>query len=139
MNRRRVTFFSAVILVALAAGVPTVRAAWTQLKPPATAIPTTIVKRGQVDTNVHAIGELRTTRSTLLFAPPAGGQMRLLSLESTGNAVKAGQVVMMFDPSDQENTLEEQRALLREAELEIEKNKADGAAQTAQDQVDLLA
>jgi HlyD family secretion protein len=137
MTRRRLTFI-ALVLLAIVAGVPTVRAAWTQLKPMPSAIPTTIVKRGQVDTNVHAIGELRTKKTTLLFAPPAGGQMRLLTLEMTGTPVKAGQVVMTFDPSDQENTLEEQRALLREADLEIEKNKADSAAQAAQDQVDLL-
>jgi HlyD family secretion protein len=96
------------------------------------------VKRGQVDTNIYATGELRTTKSTLLYAPPAGGQMRLLTLETTGSAVKAGEIVMSFDPSDQQNTLEEQEALLREADLEIEKNKADGAAQAAQDEVDLL-
>jgi HlyD family secretion protein len=137
MTRTRLTII-VVVLLAIVAGVPTVRAAWTQLKPAPSAIPTTVVKRGQVDTNVHAIGELRTTKSTLLFAPPAGGQMRLLTLQMTGEPVKAGDIVMTFDPSDQENTLEEQRALLREADLEIEKNKADSAAQTAQDQVDLL-
>jgi multidrug efflux pump subunit AcrA (membrane-fusion protein) len=129
----------AVVLLAIAAGVPTVRAAFTGLKPASpTAIPTTIVKRGQVDSNVYAIGEMRTTKSTLLFAPASGGQMRLLSIEGTGAPVKAGEVVMTFDPSDQQNTLEEQEALLHEADLEIEKNKADGAAQAAQDEVDLL-
>lgn len=137
MTRGRLTLLIVVVL-AVAAGVPSVRAAWRQLEPAAIEIPTTRVKRGQVDTNIYANGELRTTRSTLLFAPPAGGQMRLLSLEQTGAAVKAGEIVMSFDPSDQQNTLEEQEALLREADLEIEKNKADSAAQAAQDDVDLL-
>jgi HlyD family secretion protein len=138
-TRRRFTAV-AIALVAVAVAVPTVRAAWswTRIEPARSTVPTTIVKRGQVDTNVHAIGELRTTKSTLLFAPPAGGQLRLLTLEATGSPIKAGDVVMTFDPSDQENTLEEQRALLREADLEIEKNKADSAAQAAQDEVDLL-
>jgi len=131
----------AIALVVLAAAVPGVRAAWNWSRidsSPAMAIPTTVVKRGQVDTNIYANGELRTTKSTLMFAPPAGAQMRLLTLLATGSPVKAGDVVMSFDPSDQENTLEEQRALLREAELEIEKSKAEGAAQAAQDEVDLL-
>jgi HlyD family secretion protein len=127
-----------VVLLAIVAGVPTVRAALTQLKPPPSSIPTSTVRRGQVDTNVYANGELRTTKSTQLFAPPAGAQMRLLTMETTGSRVEAGQVVMSFDPSDQQNTLEEQEALLREADVEIEKDKADSAAQAAQDEVDLL-
>jgi HlyD family secretion protein len=137
MTRTRLTLI-VIVLLAIVAGVPSVRAAWRQLETAPGAIPTTTVKRGQVDTNVYANGELRTTKSTLLFAPPSGGAMRLLTLEPTGAAVKAGEIVMSFDPSDQQNTLEEQEALLREADLEIEKNKADSAAQSAQDAVDLL-
>jgi HlyD family secretion protein len=137
LTRTRLTLLVIAVL-AVVAGVPGVRAAWRQLEPAPSAIPTTTVKRGQVDTNIHAIGELRTTKSTLLFAPSSGGQMRLLTLESTGVAVKAGDIVIAFDPSDQQNTLEEQEALLREADLEIEKNKADSAAQAGQDAVDML-
>jgi multidrug efflux pump subunit AcrA (membrane-fusion protein) len=137
MNRARLTLV-VIVLLAIVAGVPTVRAAWSQLQPPASSVPTTRVKRGQVDTNVYANGELRTRKSSLLFAPPTGGQMRLLTVETTGAPVKAGEVVMSFDPSDQENTLEEQEALLRESDVEIEKDKADSTAQAAQDEVDLL-
>jgi HlyD family secretion protein len=130
-------------LAALGAAVPSVRAAWSWARldasPTASAsIPTTIVKRGQVDMDIYATGELRTTKSVLIFAPPAGAQLRLLTLEPTGSRVKAGQILMTFDPSDQENTLAEQRALLREAELEVETNKAGTASQLAQDEVDLL-
>jgi HlyD family secretion protein len=137
ISRAKLTLLVVIVLAAVA-GVTVVRAGWRQLEPAPSAIPTTTVKRGQVDMNIHANGELRTTKSTPLFAPPAGGQMRLLTLETTGSPVKAGQIVMAFDPSDQQNTLEEQEALLREADLEIEKNKADGEAQAAQDEVDLL-
>jgi multidrug resistance efflux pump len=52
--------------------------------------------------------------------------------------VKAGEVVLEFDPADQEFQLEEQRSQVREAELEIKKLEAEAAAQAAQDEVDLL-
>src|SRR5262249_30384396 len=119
MTRGRVTIV--LVLVLIVAAAVAVPAGWKQLEPAQSVVPTTAVKLGQVDTNIYAIGELRTTKSTLLFAPPAGGAMRLLTLAETGSAVKAGDVVMTFDPSDQQNTLEEQEALLREADVEIEK------------------
>jgi HlyD family secretion protein len=46
--------------------------------------------------------------------------------------------VMAFDPSDQEDKLSEQKALLLEAQLEIEKLNADAAVQAAKDKVDRL-
>ena len=64
--------------------------------------------------------------------------MRLLTLKATGTAVKAGDVVMTFDPSVQENTLEEQRALLREADMEMAQREAEAAVLAAQDKVSLL-
>jgi HlyD family secretion protein len=131
------------VVLALGAGVMAAlvlggRAALAQLETSGTEIPTAIVKRGQVDTSVHATGEIKTTKSELLSAPPAGAQLRILKLKMTGTPVKAGEVVVEFDPSEQEYLLEEQRSILKEAELEIEKMRAEAAAQTAQDQVDLL-
>ena len=52
--------------------------------------------------------------------------------------MKKGDVVVEFDPSDQEYQVEEQQSILLEAQLEIEKLQAENAAQKAQDDVDLL-
>jgi HlyD family secretion protein len=114
------------------------RAAWEQWRPREAGVPTTRVLRGEVDTSIHAMGELKSTRTTTLTAPPVGGQLRLITLLPTGSAVKADEIVMAFDPSDHENKLAEERAQLLEAELEIEKLQADAAVIVARDKVDLM-
>jgi HlyD family secretion protein len=137
MNRRRIVQIGLSVLL-LAGGYFGVRAGWAQLRPREAGIPTTRVLRGEVDTSIHATGELKSTRTTTLTAPPVGGQLRLITMMPTGSAVKAGEIVMAFDPSDQENKLIEERAQLLEADLEIEKLNADAAVQVARDKVDLM-
>jgi multidrug resistance efflux pump len=126
------------LIVGVAGAATAARGAWRQLKPAETSVPTARVIRGDVTTDVHAIGELRTLKTKMIIAPSVGGQMRILTLEPTGTLVKSGEVVMTIDPSDQQYRLEEQQSLLKEAELEIEKLNADTAAQIAKDRVELL-
>lgn len=128
----------ALAAAALVGGATAARGAWTQIKPQAADVPTARVTRGDVATDVHAAGELRTPTTRMITAPSVGGQMRVLTLKPTGTIVKTGEVVLAFDPSDQQYRLEEQQSLLREAELEIEKLNADATAQAAKDRVDLL-
>ncbi len=59
-------------------------------------------------------------------------------MKGEGGAVKAGDVVMEFDPADQQYALEQARTDLAEAEQEIVKMKADREVQIAQDAVDLM-
>lgn len=137
MTRRRISQVG--LAFALIAAVTVgVRSVWGQYRPVDSDVPTTRVQRGTVDMNINATGELRTTKSTILTAPPVGGTLRLVQLHPTGAAVKAGDVVMAFDPSDQEDKLEEARSQVLEADLEIEKLKLDAAVQNAQDKVNLL-
>jgi multidrug resistance efflux pump len=56
----------------------------------------------------------------------------------TGIPVKEGEIVLEFDPADQQFTLEQSRSDVAEAEQEIAKMKADAAAQSAQDEVSML-
>jgi HlyD family secretion protein len=104
----------------------------------AATVPTSRVTRGDVDTTVFTSGELRASRIQTLSAPGAGEQLRLLTLKPTGAVVKAGDVVMTFDPSVQEENLAVERALLMEAELEIQALEAEIASLYAQDSVELL-
>ena len=98
MNRRRIVQLG-VSLVLLAGAVFGVRAGWAQLRPREAGIPTTRVLRGEVDTSIHATGELKSTRSSTLMAPAVGGQLRLITMMPTGSAVKAGEIVMAFEAS----------------------------------------
>ena len=102
-------------------------------------VPTTRVKRGDVEMNVIATGEFRASHSEVMTAPPiGGGSLEITHLLHTGTAVKKGDLVMEFDPSEQHYKLEQNRSELMQAEQEITKAKADAAVIAAQDKVALL-
>ena len=137
-SRRAITWsVVAVVLCAVAGVVAAVRRA-----APATtgdSVPTALVKRGDLDMKVNVTGELRASHSEMLLAPPiGGGSLQLTHLLHTGTAVKKGDLVMEFDPSEQHFKLEQNRSELLQAEQEITKAKADAAVVTAQDKVALL-
>lgn len=101
-------------------------------------IPTARVTRGPLELSVRTVGELRASTVRNLTAPAVGGMLRLVSIADTGTAVHAGDVVMEFDPTEQQYTLEQSLSQLAEADQEIAKIKADGETQVAQDDVALL-
>lgn len=104
----------------------------------ALSVPTTRVTRGAIELSVHALGELRASKSKTMPAPAVGGMLRLLELAETGSEVHAGDVIMEFDPMEQRYLLEQSRSELAEAEQEVTKIRADSETQVAQDQVGLL-
>ena len=102
------------------------------------AVPTAKVVRGPLKLTVYAIGELRAGRTMNLVAPPAGGSLRILRLLPTGTPVKKDDVVVEFDPSDQQYAVEQAKSDLEEAEQAIVKMKADSAVTASQDKLNLL-
>jgi len=124
-----------VLAVVVAAGVAAVRA----MSPAAAkAIPTAHVQQGRVQVTVYTVGELRGTRTVQLAVPPMGGQLQVVKLAETGDAVKTGDVVMEFDASEQEFNLEQAQFDLALAEQDIVKADAQAAVLTADDEVGLL-
>jgi HlyD family secretion protein len=137
-SRRALTWaVVAVILCAVAGVVAAVRR--TTSPTISSDIPTAIVKRGDLDMKVFVGGELKASHSEMLTAPPiGGGALQLTYLLHTGAAVKKGDLVMEFDPSEQLYKLDQSRSELLQAEQEITKAKADAAVVAAQDKVALL-
>ncbi len=77
---------------------------------------------------------MRTAQSRGLTAPPiAGGTLQIVTLARSGARVQKGDVVLEFDPSQQEYNLGQNRSDLLQAEQEIVKAKADADVQTAED------
>jgi HlyD family secretion protein len=128
---------SAVLVIALllAAGVAVVRG---MSSASARLVPTAKVQHGRVQVTVYTVGELRGTRSVQMAVPPMGGQLQIVKLAQTGDAVKSGDIVMEFDSSDQEFNLEQARFDLQLAEQDIVKADAQTAVQVADDEVALL-
>ncbi len=101
-------------------------------------IPTARVAQGDVPVVVHTTGELRSVRAVGLVAPAIGGPLQILNIMGTGTPVKAGDVVVEFDLSEQEEKLAQAKSELEQAEQEITKLRADIVVQRAQEQVTLL-
>jgi HlyD family secretion protein len=102
-------------------------------------IPTATVKEVDLQLKVSTTGVLRTTQSRTIIAPPiAGGTLQIITLARSGAQVHTGDVVLEFDPSQQEYNLGQNRSDLLQAEQEIVKAKADADVQTAEDQTALL-
>jgi len=105
------------------------------VKPPMdTVVPTTRVRRGDLTLTVSAPGELRGGNSEVLSAPmTTGGELHITTLRKTGEVVKAGEVVVEFDPTDQEYRLKEAEADLAEAKLKVEQAQKQAQAQLEED------
>jgi HlyD family secretion protein len=137
-SRRAITWaIAAVVLCAVVGVVAAVRRAT-----PATTkddIPTGRVQRGDLDMKVYVTGELRASHSEMLTASPiGGGALQITHLLHTGTAVKKGDLVIEFDPSEQHYKLDQNRSELMQADQEITKARADAAVVAAQDKVALL-
>ena len=136
MSRRRIV--AAAVLLAVAGVGAVIVVAMPRLPDRANAVPTTRVAKGPLNLTVHATGDLRAGRTTALLAPAVGGMLRAVQMLPTGTPVKSGEVVVEFDPADQQFALNQAKTEVEEASQEIVKMKADATAQAAQDQVSLL-
>ena len=136
MKKRLIWIGGLIAIVAIAATFA--MAGGTVLPERRSAVPTAKVVHGPLKLTVFASGELRAGRTMSLMAPPAGGGLRILKLLQTGTPVKKDDVVIEFDPADQQFALEQAKTDLDEAEQQIVKMKADNAVQASQDALDVL-
>jgi HlyD family secretion protein len=129
-------------IVAATAALAGLAAAGTALrKSPVGAVrraPTARVERGSLKLDVQTTGAFRAARVVPLSAPSAGGGLRLIRLADTGTAVREGDVVMEFDPAEQQYALDQALSELAEAEQQVVRRRADIDARVAQDEVSLL-
>jgi multidrug resistance efflux pump len=109
-----------------------------QLYPAPKTVPTTRVQRGTLELEVNTPGELHTPHSAMLVAPSVNGTLQIVHLAKTGSRVKSGDVIVEFDPSEQEYNLEQSRSQLAEADQQIIKARADAEVKAAEDKVTLL-
>ena len=121
----------------LGASVLIVGLAAFRWRPSSIKTPTTRVKKGDLALDIHVTGELKPARSAMLLAPPVGGNLQIMTLKPSGTRVAAKEIVVEFDPTEQEFNLEQARSELHEAEQQLAKEHADAAIQGAQDRIAL--
>jgi HlyD family secretion protein len=102
-------------------------------------IPTAKVQLGDLSLSVAARGEIRGGNPELLTAPLTGGaDMHSTYLRRTGEPVKAGDMVVAFDTTEQEYKLKEAEADVAEARQHVLQATAQLQADQEEDRYALL-
>ena len=118
-KRRRWVVLVAGLLVLAGIGTVTLR-----MPKAAPKINTAEVKRGEFVENVQVRGELKALRSIVLTAPSGAGDIQIIRLVKNGTQVKKGDIVVQFDTSTLQRTLDQKMSELKTAEGEIERIRA---------------
>ena len=119
MNRRMLFIVLLAVVIASAAGVARRRSNGGP------TLPTAAVTRGTFIDYLQLRGEIRPIRSITLTAPSSGSDLQIVELAKNGAPVKAGDVVVQFDTTVQQRTLETKQSELKQAESEIQKAEAE--------------
>ena len=98
-------------------------------------VPTTHPERGDLQVRIYTRGELSANRSVAVSAPGIGGTMQIVHLAPAGSIVRAGDLIVDFDPAEQRYNLDQAKSEMEEADEEIAKLDADAKVQAATDQV----
>ena len=87
-------------------------------------LPTTVVTKGEFVDTLEIRGEIRPLKSVVLSSPMQSGELQILKLAKNGTIVKPGDVVVQFDPSTLQRTIQEKQSELKQADAEIEQAEA---------------
>jgi HlyD family secretion protein len=115
----------AVAAVVLVVGLSVAAAATLRRDAGSSTLPTAIVARTTFVDFLQLRGEIRPVRSVVLTAPSTGSDLQIVELAANGAKVAAGDVVVTFDPTQHQRTLETKRSELKQAETEIDRTEAE--------------
>ena len=87
-------------------------------------LPTALVAKGPFVDTLEIRGEIRPLKSIVLSSPMQSGELQILKLAKNGTMVKPGDVVVQFDPSTLQRTIQEKQSELKQADAEIEQAQA---------------
>jgi len=87
-------------------------------------LPTTVVSKGAFVDTIEIRGEIRPLKSIVLSSPMQSGELQILKLAKNGSMVKPGDIVVEFDPSTLQRTIQEKQSELKQADAEIEQAEA---------------
>lgn len=90
------------------------------------SLPTQLAEQTTFVDFLEVRGELRPVVSRLITAPSSGADLLIVDLAANGSPVRAGDVVVRFDSTTQQRTVEQRRSELKQAESEVQKAEAEG-------------
>jgi HlyD family secretion protein len=101
-------------------------------------VPTTTVKTGEFVDTLEIRGDIRPLKSIVLASPMQSGELQIIKLVKNGTVVKPGDVVVQFDGSTLQRTIQEKKSEARQADAEIEQARAQGKITQEQNETALL-
>ena len=102
------------------------------------ALPSAPVTVGEYVDIIEVRGQVRPRKSILVTAPMQAGELQILKLAAAGSSVKAGDVVVQFDGSTLQRTIQEKESELRQAQDELAQAKAQANITAQQDSTGVL-
>jgi HlyD family secretion protein len=126
--------FGVILMVAAVASVAAYR-----LRPVAasTTLPMAPARKGDFAVIVRCRGELKARMSKQVNAPVNVPDLRIVWAAPPSSPVKAGDVVVKFDPSGAKQQLQEKEAALRQAQATLDQEVAQARITGEQDKLDL--
>jgi HlyD family secretion protein len=133
LNRRR----STVIAGVMAAGSIGVFG-WVRTVHREPTVPSLTVQPAEFLDVVQFRGEMKALRSVTISAPPDVGTVQIVKITADGSAVKAGDVVVEFDPSKTKSDLATVKSQLKSAEAETDQARAQGQLTEEEDTTTIM-
>ena len=90
----------------------------------ATDMPTVEVTRGEFVDTLEIRGDIRPFKSVVITSPMQSGELQIVKLAKNGSTVQPGDVVIQFDGSTLQRTIQEKKSEVRQADAEIEQARA---------------
>jgi HlyD family secretion protein len=134
LNKRGITV-AAILAVVVAGALFAARS----VNAKASAIPTAEVRRGEFVDYLKIRGEIKARYSKVLTAASGSGDLQIIKLAHTGTQVKKDDVVIQFDTTNLQRTLEQKQTELKSAEAEIQRQRAEGHMTEEQNLTDSLS
>ena len=128
---------AAVLAVAAVVGLSVAAAAALRRADGGSSLPTALVEKTTFVDFLQLRGEIRPVRSVVLTAPSTGADLQIVDLATNGAKIAAGEVVVTFDPTVQQRTLETKQSELKQAESEIDRTEAEQRRRVAAAQSEL--
>jgi multidrug resistance efflux pump len=123
--------------VIAAVGLSVAAAAALRRDTGSSSLPTALVARTEFVDFLQLRGEIRPVRSIVLTAPSTGADLQIMELATNGAKVAGGDVVVTFDPTLQQRTLETKQSELKQADSEIDRTEAEQRRRVAAAQSEL--
>jgi multidrug efflux pump subunit AcrA (membrane-fusion protein) len=83
-------------------------------------VPMAEVVAGEFVDTLEIRGEIRPLKSLVLTSPMQSGELQIVTLAKNGTMVQPGDVLVQFDGSTLQRTVQEKQSELKQADAEIE-------------------